>query len=163
MMVNRFAVAASAVDLVNGAKALGRSPYEIVTIASLIQGEAAPADFAKVSEVIYNRLKAGTPLGLEVTERYALGSPADANLTVSQLAQARQSPYSTQHRVGLPAGPVDNPGQDALEAALHPAKGDLFYYLTLPKTHQTLFFARSDHRGFLAAEAQCRAQGGCGG
>ena len=163
MMVNRFAVAAESVNLVSGAKALNRSPYDIVTIASLIQGEAAPADFAKVSEVIYNRLKDGTPLGLEVTERYALGSPSDANLTVSQLAQARHSPYSTQQRVGLPAGPVDNPGQAALEAALHPVSGDLFYYLTLPQTHQTKFFAKSDRQGFLAAEAECRAQGGCGG
>jgi UPF0755 protein len=162
-MVQRFRVAAEAVDLVNGSKALGRTPYEVLTIASLIQGEAAPADFAKVSEVIENRLRSGTPLGLEVTERYALGRPSDANLTVSQLAQAKQSPYSTQSRAGLPAGPVDNPGQDALEAALHPASGDLFYYLTLPATHRTVFFARGDQQGFLNAEAQCRSQGGCGG
>ncbi|HVU73693.1 MAG TPA: endolytic transglycosylase MltG [Mycobacteriales bacterium] len=163
MMVNRFTVAAEAVGLVDGAKALSRSPYEVLTVASLIQAEAAPADFAKVSEVIYNRLKDGTPLGLEATERYALGSPSDANLTVSQLAQARRSPYSTQQRAGLPAGPIDNPGQAALEAALHPAQGDLFYYLTLPQTHVTKFFSKSDHQGFLDAEAECRSQGGCGG
>jgi UPF0755 protein len=158
-----FQVVAARVGLVDGASARGLSPLQVVTVASLVQAEAAPADFTKVAEVVYNRLHAHVALRLEATERYALGFPASANLTRSQLAKAAASAYSTYGRVGLPAGPIDNPGEAALTAALRPATGDLFYYLTLPKTHETRFFARSDQAGFLAAVGECRAQGGCGG
>lgn len=160
-LTRRFAVAADDVGLDAGARALGRTPYDVVVVASLIEREAANAtDRPKVAAVIYNRLKAGQPLGLESTVRFALGNVA-GELTRSQLAKAAPSPFDTYSHVGLPPAPIDNPGQAALEAALHPAAGGLLYFVTLPKTNTTEFV--STPAEFEALTAKCRAQGGCGG
>ena len=160
-LARRFTVAADDVQLEAGAKALGRTPYEVVVVASLIEREAAnPADRPKVASVIYNRLEAGQMLGLESTERFALGNVA-GELTQSQLDKAYASPYDTYRHVGLPPAPIDNPGQAALEAALHPTAGNLLYFVTLPKTHTTEFVETEAQ--FDELTARCRAQGGCGG
>lgn len=156
----RFAVAAKATALEAGAAALTRTPYDVVTVASLVEREAAqPGDRPRVARVIYNRLARGMPLGLESTLRYALGGATDNRLTQSQIDRAKASPYSTYDKAGLPPGPIADPGQAALEAALHPSAGDALYFVTLPKSNTTIFTA--SYAEFERLSAQCRGEGGC--
>lgn len=160
LLTSRFIRAAGSSGLEQGSAALGMTPYQVVTVASLVEREAAaPADRPKVARVIYNRLKQGTALGLESTLRYALGNVTDQRLKQSQIDKAALSPYDTYSHTGLPPGPIANPGEAALEAALHPAVGDYTYFVTLPKDNKTVFTARESE--FNALVAQCRSQGGC--
>lgn len=156
----RFGVAADTVQLSGGAAALGLSPYDVVTVASLIEREAArPEDRPKVARVIYNRLARRMPLGLESTIRYALGGISDPRLTRSQIERSKTSPYDTLVHVGLPPGPIANPGEAALSAALHPAAASWLYFVTLPKDNRTAFV--DTYAEFQRLESQCQAQGGC--
>lgn len=136
-LVNRFDQASTTLDLVDRAKVLGRAPYEVLIVASLLQAEGIPNDYAKVARVIYNRLDAGMPLQLDSTVNYALGT-ADIQLSDEQLAT--DSPYNTYANAGLPPTPINSPGEAAIEAALSPAKGKWLYFVTVdPKTGETKF------------------------
>ena len=149
-MVRRFDVAATDIDLVARAAEVGRSPYEILVIASLVQAEAAPRDFAKVAAVIYNRLEQGMPLQLDSTVNYALGT---STLLVTESMIDVDSPYNTYRVTGLPPTPINSPGQDAIEAALAPASGDWLYFVTVdPATLTTRF--TSSYEQFLAWKAE---------
>ena len=108
-------------------------------MASLIQAEAAPADFAKVARVIYNRLDDDMPLQLDSTVAYALGI-TDLTLNADQLKTA--SPYNTYVRRGLPPRPINSPGEAAIEAALDPAKGKWLYFVLIdPRSRESKFAA----------------------
>ena len=96
---------------------VGRSPYEVLIIASLIEREAKlEVDRAKISRVIYNRLERGMPLQIDATLYYN----ADPNASFSEL-KAIESPYNTYKSKGLPPTPIANPGRAAIRAALNPA------------------------------------------
>jgi uncharacterized YceG family protein len=95
-----------------------------------------------VAEVIYNRLKAGTPLGIDATIRYYLQN-YDEQLTESELADTT-NPYNTRVLDGLPPTPIGNPGLASIEAAANPAKGDLFYFVVKPGTGGEHFFTDSE-------------------
>jgi UPF0755 protein len=113
------------------------TPFDVVTIASLIQGEAGRAsDDAKVASVILNRLRDHMMLQLDSTTRYATGN-LTRPLTVSQLNS--RSPYNTRNHYGLPPGPIDSPGLTALRAAAHPAHTHDLYFFTKPCTNQAVF------------------------
>ena len=151
-MINRFGIAADEVKLERNAKRLGYTPYEILTIASLVQAEAAPADFPKVARVIYNRLAEGMKLQFDSTVNYALKTDTFF-LTDDMLAV--DSPYNTFVNEGLPPTPINSPGQEAIEAALSPAKGDWLYFVTTdPDTLTTKFTA--DYDQFLRWKQQFR-------
>jgi uncharacterized YceG family protein len=159
-MVTRFDDVANQIDIVNGAARLGVSPYQVLIIASLIEEEArAPEDRAKIARVIYNRLAAGEPLGIDATVVYALGG--DRELSASDLDV--DSPYNTRRFAGLPPTPIAAPGRASLEAALNPEDGDWFYYVLTeengPGTH-TFAVTGAD---FQAAVQICIDKGlGCG-
>lgn len=141
-MVRRFDIAADEVDLVKRAKRVGYSPEEVMIIASLVQAEAAPADFRKVARVIYNRLALGMKLQFDSTVNYALKTDTFF-LTEDMLST--ESPYNTFVIGGLPPTPINSPGQEAIEAALNPAKGDWLYFVTVdPDTLTTKFTADYD-------------------
>ncbi|WP_327292091.1 endolytic transglycosylase MltG [Streptomyces sp. NBC_01198] len=107
----------------------GRTPLEIVEIASLIQAEAQEADdFGKVSRVIYNRLDQGMKLQFDSTINYAMGR---STLTTSNSDIHYKSPYNTYDNKGLPPGPIDSPGHQAVEAALNPTSGNWLYFVTV--------------------------------
>jgi UPF0755 protein len=145
LLTARFTEMAQKLDLVNGAKALGYTPLQVVTIASIIEREsAAGPDAPKVAEVFYNRLKAGLALGSEFTVRYAGGD--------------KNSPYNTYTHKGFPPGPYDSPGQTSLQAALHPATGDALFFVTLPKEGTKFVHTEAE---FYQLAAQCKAEGGC--
>jgi peptidoglycan lytic transglycosylase G len=109
------------------ADGLGYSPYEAITIASMVEAEAkVDEDRAKIARVIYNRLDAGMRLGIDATIDYALGEHK-TELTSDDLAI--DSPYNTRLVTGLPPTPIGAPGLASLKAALAPEPGDWLYYV----------------------------------
>ena len=114
------------------------SEGDIIKVASIAQAEGRSSkDMAKIARVIYNRLNAKMPLELDSTVLYALHSRAP-DVTIAQTKT--KSPYNTYLRTGLPPGPIDSPSAVAIHAALHPAKGNWLYFLTVnPKTGETKF------------------------
>jgi UPF0755 protein len=126
-MLEQFATEAEGLDLIAGAKRLGYTPYEIVTIASMIEREARVArDRDKIAAVIYNRLDAGMKLGIDATLLYDDPTP-DGQLSSSDLES--DSPYNTRVHTGLPPTPIASPGAASLDAALHPADVPYLYYV----------------------------------
>lgn len=123
-MVNRFKSEAEKTGLLNA-----KDPKSALIIASLIQAEGDPTDFAKISRVIYNRLKIGMPLQLDTSVQYVLRKRG--SIYLSSKATLINSPYNTYKRYGLPIGPIGNPGVDAIKAALNPATGDWLYFITV--------------------------------
>jgi UPF0755 protein len=112
------------------------SPYQVLTIASLIQIEADAADYGKAAQVIYNRLKINMPLQLNSTVQYALNTRGRIALSAKQTRIA--SPFNTYLNTGLPPTPISNPGLEAINAALHPVAGNWLYFITV-KPHDTRF------------------------
>ncbi|MGH3422493.1 MAG: endolytic transglycosylase MltG, partial [Streptosporangiaceae bacterium] len=114
----------------------------VITVASLIQAEGKRRqDFPKMAEVIYNRLNMNPkmPLELDTTVLYAMGLAHQSGFNTNF-----KSPYNTYLHAGLPPGPIDNPGNTAIEAALRPDHGGLLYFLTInSKTGDTLFFTNA--------------------
>ncbi len=146
-------------DVEAGAAALGRTPYEIVIIASLIEQEAlVDGDRTKISRVIHNRLAQGIPLGIDATSRYEAEL---AGRSRDDIDFESDSPYNTRRVQGLPPTPIAAPGRLAIEAALNPEPGDWIYYvLTDPDGSHT--FAETNAE-FQAAKQECiRLDLGCG-
>ncbi|MCW2878530.1 MAG: aminodeoxychorismate lyase [Sphaerisporangium sp.] len=139
-MVARFDRAAADTDLVAGARRAGRTPLEIMTIASIVQAESGSVrDMPKVARVIYNRLNRTPQMKLQMdsTVMYGLNKYGIA-ATHEELKS--KSPYNTYARLGLPPGPIANPGDHAIQAALKPADGTwLFFVTTDPKRGITKF------------------------
>jgi peptidoglycan lytic transglycosylase G len=108
-------------------KALGVTPYELVTIASMIEEEAGvDRDRRLIADVIYNRLEQGMALGIDATLLYDDPTP-DGELSTSDLAF--DSPYNTRINPGLPPTPIASPGAESLLAALDPAHTKFLYYV----------------------------------
>lgn len=134
-MVARWSQAAQSADLDAAAERLGYTQHELMTIASLIEAEGRGDDMPKISRVIYNRIEnpgtAGTigKLQIDATVNYAAGNTLGAVPTLDDLAI--DSPYNTYEIVGLPPGPIEAPGDDAIAAAANPADGDWYYYVTV--------------------------------
>jgi UPF0755 protein len=138
-MVDRFKLEASTDQLEQGARALGYTPYDVVTVASLIEKEARlQMDYGKVARVAYNRLKPswGQAFGFDSTLNYAFPE-AKGKLTSAELTS--NSPYNSRIRHGLPPTPIDSPGHAALMAALHPTAGPWLYFVTIDKAGNTAF------------------------
>ncbi|MCE0488356.1 endolytic transglycosylase MltG [Ornithinimicrobium sediminis] len=112
---------------------------EVVIKASLIQAEAAFADdLPKVAQVIENRLEEGMPLGFDSTIHFMFQERGRAGTTDAQ--RGTEDPYNTYLNTGLPPGPVNSPGLDAIEAAMNPEEGPWLYFATVdPTTGETNF------------------------
>ena len=105
------------------------SPAQLLTIASLVQAEGDQGDFAKISQVVRNRLKTGMPLQFDSTVHYIKGSRGSVFLSTQ--STLLNSPYNTYRRYGLPPGPINNPGSKAMYAATHPEKGAWLFFITV--------------------------------
>ena len=113
--------------------------YDVLKIASMIESEAAvPGDRAKVAGVIYNRLHAGMPLGIDATLRYGLHIPATQSITQSDLDS--DNPFNTRKLTGLPPTPISNPGLASIRAAANPSRLGYLYYARIPGTNRHEFF-----------------------
>lgn len=104
----------------------GETLPEIITEASLIEKEAyLQSDKPLIASVIDNRLKRGMPLQIDATLEYVLGY----HRTFTIADEQAKSPYNTYLHYGLPPGPIANPGIHSIEAAIHPAHTDYYYYV----------------------------------
>jgi UPF0755 protein len=136
-MVDRYRQAADEVGLEAGAAAMGYTPREALTAASLVQAEVADRDFGKASRVIRNRLDQGMTLGFDSTVNYALNSD---DLTLADEQLQVDSPYNTYVNLGLPPGPINSPGEAAMEAAINPPEGTWLYFVAAsPDSDKTRF------------------------
>ena len=122
--------------LLDTAKALNMSPYQILTVGSLVQRESKPDDFAKVARVIYNRLAENRTLEFDSTVNYPLDR---IEVATTDADRAQHTPWNTYVRPGLPATPICSPGLPALAAAERPAAGDWLYFVTVDMQGTTLF------------------------
>ncbi|MEV4377969.1 endolytic transglycosylase MltG [Streptosporangium sp. NPDC049644] len=137
-MVERYKQAAEQLDLKERAARKRLTPLEAVTMASIVQAEGGrDPDYPKIARVIYNRIRAGTPLQLDTTVLYA---QRRRTLEVSEKDTEVRSPYNTYRRPGLPPGPIANPGEKALIAALRPDQGDWFWFVTTDPEHRITKF-----------------------
>lgn len=112
-----------------GAQHNAMNVYQTVTVASIVQAEAASkAEMGKVARVIFNRLQRGMPLQMDSTIDYALNRRSVRTTTDDTRIE---NPYNSYQRMGLPPTPIDNPGEDAMRAAINPAPGDWLYFVTV--------------------------------
>ncbi|MEO8967135.1 MAG: endolytic transglycosylase MltG [Solirubrobacteraceae bacterium] len=126
------------------------TPYDVVTIASLVEAEAANVrDRPLVASVVYNRLAAGMLLQFDSTTRYATGNYNNP-LTVSELHS--RSRWNTHTHLGLPPTPIDSPGLAALQAAAHPAQTNNLFFFARHCGGSTVFTAT--YSQFLNDEAK---------
>ncbi|MGA8847944.1 MAG: endolytic transglycosylase MltG [Nocardioides sp.] len=144
-MVDRWRQAAESSGLEQAAADLGYTPHELMTVASLVQAEGRGDDMPKVARVIYNRLEiepnpsAGF-LQIDAAVNYALGRGPITRLTIDEIDSVSDSPYNTYRQKGLPPGPIEAPGDDAIAAAANPAEGPWFFYVTVNlETGETKF------------------------
>ncbi len=120
-----------------------KDPLQVLTVASLVQAEGKHKhDFEKVATVVYNRLKPDNTetyglLDFDSTVNYLKGESKLATGSVDELRKIKD-PYNTYKIKGLPPGPISNPGEVALLSALHPAKGDWYYFVSVSED-KTLF------------------------
>jgi UPF0755 protein len=131
----------SRVDL-RRARKKNLTAYDVLVIASMVEREAQLArERPLVAAVIYNRLKAGMPLGIDATIRYATNN---WTRPLRQSELAIDSPYNTRKRNGLPPTPIGNPGLAAIRAAAKPANVDYLYYVVKPGTCGEHAFSSTD-------------------
>jgi len=120
-------------DLRDGFSHQGLNTYQAVTLASLVQREAIHEEEQPIiASVFFNRLKSNMQLDSDPTVQYALGYNALQQtwwtnpLSLDDLQVA--SPYNTYTNLGLPPGPIDNPGLSALRAVAFPADTQYYYF-----------------------------------
>ena len=114
-------------EMTERARHIGLSAHEVVTLASIIEGEALlDRERATISAVYHNRLRRGMYLQADPTVQYAL---EDGPRRLFYKDYRIDSPYNTYRHRGLPPGPVMNPGAASLRAALHPADVQYLYFV----------------------------------
>jgi UPF0755 protein len=156
-MVAKYTQEAASLNLSSGAQAGQMTPAQVITVASILEAEGSPKYYAEIAEVIYNRLNDGMDLGLDSTVNYALNR-FGVSLTQSQLQT--NSPYNTFIHAGLPPGPIDSPGDAAIQAALHPDHGDETYFVTVNLQSGLTLFTNSPTQ-FAQYVQECQQNNAC--
>ncbi len=135
----------------------GRPAYDLVNTASLVERETGspPEERGKIARVIYNRLDAEEPLGIDAPILYGLGRTS-GELTQSELET--DGPYNTRLRTGLPPTPIGMPGLASLEAAIATPEGNWRYYVLTSNDPPAHFFTDS-YQEFLEAKDEAQANG----
>lgn len=127
---------------------------QIVTVASMIESEAKlDEERPIIAGVIYNRLDIDMKLQIDSTVQYALST---RNEVVTETDLTVDSPYNTYQNTGLPAGPICNPGEASLVAALKPEEHNYLYYVLKERGGSEHVFAET-YDDFLAAKAEYQA------
>lgn len=137
--VAEFNTVAERTELEERAEKLKITPMEALTIASIIEGEVHDPDYQPmVASVIYNRLEKNMRLDMDSTVHFIFGK--SGGVTTTQEQRQSDSPYNTYKVKGLPPGPINNPGETAIKAALSPADSEALYFVTVDlDTGETLF------------------------
>ena len=109
------------------AKKLGYSVHDVLTLASIVKGETNEVDeMPVIAKVYYNRLRIGMPLQADPTVQFA---QPDGWKKLNYKDLKINSPYNTYKYKGLPPGPINNPGKDAILAALYPDQNEYLYFV----------------------------------
>jgi UPF0755 protein len=118
---------------VRRARELHVTPYQLLTVASMIEREAQTEhDRPRIAAVIYNRLREGIPLGIDATIYYAVESQKGIATYTGELTESQlriDSPYNSRTHKGLPPTPISNPGEASINAAAHPSHVPYLYYV----------------------------------
>jgi UPF0755 protein len=156
LATDQFNTVATDLNIEDGAKALGFSPYQVLVMASIVEREAGmnDADRPKIARVFYNRLAQGIPLQSDATVAYA--NNITGRVSTTDAERALKSPYNTYYVKGLPVGPITSPSRKSIDAALHPADGDWLYFAVVNlDTGETEF--NPDKTGHDASVAKWQA------
>ena len=149
-LLGQYLIETQDLDIAGAKDRLNLTEYQLLTVASLIEKEAAtPAEKPIIASVIYNRMRQDMPLQIDATIQYALKRPKE-NLSLADLKI--DSPYNTYENKGLPPGPICSPSRESLQAALNPEETDYLYYV-LKADGQTHFFT-SNYDDFLRAKEE---------
>jgi UPF0755 protein len=147
-LLEQYLLETQDLDFAEARERLDLTEHQVVTVASLIEKEAAsPEEKPLIASVIYNRLRKDTPLQIDATIQYALKRPKE-KLSLDDLKVG--SAYNTYENKGLPPGPICSPGRESLLAALNPANTDYLYYV-LEEHGEEHFFTKS-YEDFLRAK-----------
>jgi len=131
---------------------LNSDVHRTVTMASIVEKEtAAPDERPMVASVYYNRLAHRVALDADPSVIYALLLAGNYSGSLHHADLAIDSPYNTYRFSGLPPGPIANPGQSALEAALHPANTEFFYFVSDGNGHHRFARDLTEHNRNVAA------------
>ncbi|MGW4576139.1 endolytic transglycosylase MltG [Streptomyces tendae] len=151
------------IGLEQKAEGLGlEGPWELLTAASLVQAEGKTHDdFRKMAEVIYNRLKTDNTetnqkLQFDSTFNYLMGQ-SKIHISESEI-NTNPDPYNTYYHRGLPPGPISNPGEEALQAALNPTEDGWIYFVATDGVKKTEF--AKTHDEFLKLKDKFDASSG---
>jgi UPF0755 protein len=152
-MVDAMVSAAQSTNLTQRAPEHGLTPFQVLTIASMIEREAkVDEDRPLVAQVIYNRLEKKMKLQIDATVLYAL-PPGKTRLSNEDLKV--KSPYNTYDVVGLPPGPIAAPGKKAIQAALDPTPGTFLYYVVIDKDgHHAFANTLAEHQANIKKAQQ---------
>lgn len=154
-MIGAFNERAAQLNLTAAAKRLGYTPYQVVTVASIVERESKlTGDRGPVASTIYNRLRIGMKLGADSTQTYYLRQ-TDPTIEPTPAQLDTPSPYNTRTSVGLPPTPIADPGLASLQAAVSPPTTTYLYFVEVNPDGQ-LGFA-STAAGFVSLQQQCRA------
>jgi UPF0755 protein len=157
-MVDEYKAKVDDGGLTQKAAAVHLTPYEMLTVASLVEKETQQADErGKVARVIYNRLDQDFFLGIDASILYGLGR-SKGGLSAADLA--RNTPYNNRIHKGLPPTPIANPGLASIEASVSPDKGPWLYYVVDAKRPGHHVFT-DDPDVFNAAKLACQKANLC--
>jgi UPF0755 protein len=130
--------------------------WKTIVLASIVQREAGSNldDFPKVARVFQNRLDQGMNLESDATVAYGTGNTHTVWTTDAERADA-SNPYNTYANPGLPIGPIGNPGDVAINAAIHPADGTWLFFVPVNlATGETVFSTTVEEHEAAVARLQ---------
>lgn len=122
--------------IVQRAQAIGLTPYELLTAASLVEREAPAGEFDKVARVILNRLEEPMRLEFDSTVNYGL---SEVEVATTDEDRAQETPWNTYAKDGLPETPIAAASIQAIEAMENPAEGDWLFFVTVDQDGTTVF------------------------
>lgn len=148
-MVKQFRQVAEQIGLTTGGK--GTDIQKTVTMASIIEKETAvPEERTVVASVYYNRLARNIALQADPSVIYAELLNGNYGGALHHSDMSFQSAYNTYIHSGLPPGPIGNPGRSSLEAALHPAQTDYYYFVSDGNGHHRFSRSLEEHNQNVA-------------
>jgi UPF0755 protein len=156
-MVKQFRVVANQIGLIDAAHpfVVTRIPLQteaVVTMASIVEKETAVAEERPlVASVYYNRLTKKIALDADPSIIYAELLAGTYTGALHHDDMRFNSPYNTYTHAGLPPGPIGNPGKNALEAAMHPAQSDYYYFVADAAGHHRFARTMEEHDKNVAA------------
>lgn len=158
-MVKQFRQVALQIGLISNMAGIGGddpapglSPHEVVTMASIVEKETSvPAERPQVASVYYNRLAKHIALDADPSIIYAEELAGTYQGALHHADMSFASAYNTYRNAGLPPGPIANPGRSALEAAMHPAQTDYYYFVADAQGHHRFARTIAEHNRNVVA------------